>query len=49
MAVYHVAAFCQENVLLTGTYSVSTWALEEARRRLEEEGVLPDPSKQEKK
>ncbi|KAK3191430.1 hypothetical protein K4F52_002641 [Lecanicillium sp. MT-2017a] len=24
--------------------SVSTWALEEARRRLEAEGVLPDPS-----
>ncbi|KAF7560591.1 hypothetical protein G7046_g3568 [Stylonectria norvegica] len=29
--------------------TVSTWALEEARRRLEEEGILPDPSKQEKK
>ncbi|KAL6886415.1 hypothetical protein HDV57DRAFT_515546 [Trichoderma longibrachiatum] len=29
--------------------SVSTWALEEARRRLEAEGVLPDPSSQEKK
>ncbi|UKZ79717.1 hypothetical protein TrVFT333_007477 [Trichoderma virens FT-333] len=29
--------------------SVSTWALEEARRRLEAEGVLPDPSNQEKK
>ncbi|OAA51713.1 NADH:ubiquinone oxidoreductase 11.6kD subunit [Metarhizium rileyi] len=25
--------------------SVSTWALEEARRRLEAEGILPDPSK----
>ncbi|OAA63858.1 NADH:ubiquinone oxidoreductase 11.6kD subunit [Cordyceps fumosorosea ARSEF 2679] len=24
--------------------SVSTWALEEARRRLEAEGVLPDPT-----
>ncbi|KAF4595842.1 NADH:ubiquinone oxidoreductase 11.6kD subunit [Ophiocordyceps camponoti-floridani] len=24
--------------------SVSTWALEEARRRLEAEGILPDPS-----
>ncbi|KAM3503458.1 hypothetical protein MY11210_008713 [Beauveria gryllotalpidicola] len=30
--------------------SVSTWALEEARRRLEAEGVLPDPTaSQEKK
>ncbi|KAM0562800.1 hypothetical protein ACHAPJ_001640 [Fusarium lateritium] len=29
--------------------TVSTWALEEARRRLEEEGVLPDPAKQDKK
>ncbi|KAM5348735.1 hypothetical protein ACJ41O_008558 [Fusarium nematophilum] len=29
--------------------TVSTWALEEARRRLEAEGVLPDPEKQEKK
>ncbi|EFZ02519.1 uncharacterized protein G6M90_00g037450 [Metarhizium brunneum] len=28
--------------------SVSTWALEEARRRLEAEGVLPDPSKDKK-
>jgi hypothetical protein len=26
-------------------YSVSTWALEEARRRLEAEGILPDPEK----
>jgi hypothetical protein len=25
--------------------SVSTWALEEARRRLEQEGILPDPAK----
>lgn len=30
-------------------HSVSTWALEEARRRLEAEGVLPDPSNSEKK
>ncbi|KAJ3494348.1 hypothetical protein NLG97_g4140 [Lecanicillium saksenae] len=29
--------------------SVSTWALEEARRRLEAEGVLPDPESQNKK
>ncbi|KAH8722097.1 ESSS subunit of NADH:ubiquinone oxidoreductase-domain-containing protein [Ilyonectria robusta] len=29
--------------------TVSTWALEEARRRLEQEGILPDPTKQEKK
>lgn len=35
--------------MLTDTSSVSTWALEEARRRLEEEGILPDPSKQPKK
>lgn len=35
--------------VLTDTSSVSTWALEEARRRLEEEGILPDPSKQQKK
>ncbi|KAH7312327.1 ESSS subunit of NADH:ubiquinone oxidoreductase-domain-containing protein [Stachybotrys elegans] len=26
--------------------SVSTWALEEARRRLEAEGILPDPTAQ---
>ncbi|KAH7275824.1 hypothetical protein FSOLCH5_005456 [Fusarium solani] len=25
--------------------TVSTWALEEARRRLEQEGILPDPAK----
>ncbi|KAH6900723.1 ESSS subunit of NADH:ubiquinone oxidoreductase-domain-containing protein [Thelonectria olida] len=29
--------------------TVSTWALEEARRRLEAEGILPDPAKEEKK
>lgn len=29
--------------------SVSTWALEEARRRLEAEGVLPDPTASENK
>ncbi|KAG6016372.1 hypothetical protein E4U54_001619 [Claviceps lovelessii] len=28
--------------------SVSTWALEEARRRLEAEGILPDPSQEKK-
>ncbi|PWI68980.1 hypothetical protein PCL_01365 [Purpureocillium lilacinum] len=28
--------------------SVSTWALEEARRRLEAEGILPDPSPEKK-
>lgn len=27
------------------TYSIQTWALEEARRRLEAEGLLPDPDK----
>jgi hypothetical protein len=26
-------------------YSIQTWALEEARRRLEAEGILPDPDK----
>ncbi|KAL6718063.1 hypothetical protein ACLMJK_004148 [Lecanora helva] len=29
--------------------SIQTWALEEARRRLETEGILPDPDDQEKK
>jgi hypothetical protein len=24
-------------------HSIQTWALEEARRRLEAEGILPDP------
>ena len=27
-----------------GGYRIQTWALEEARRRLEAEGILPDPS-----
>lgn len=26
-------------------YSIQTWALEEARRRLEAEGILEDPAK----
>jgi hypothetical protein len=26
-------------------YSIQTWALEEARRRLEAEGILEDPEK----
>lgn len=30
--------------VLTAGYSLDTWALEEARRRLEFEGVLEDPS-----
>jgi hypothetical protein len=29
--------------LLTTGNSIQTWALEEARRRLEAEGILPDP------
>ena len=37
--------------IMTGTYyaalivgdRIQTWALEEARRRLEAEGILPDP------
>ena len=28
---------------------IQTWALEEARRRLEAEGILPDPDDEEKK
>ncbi len=27
-----------------GDFRIQTWALEEARRRLEAEGILPDPS-----
>lgn len=30
--------------VLTIGYSLDTWALEEARRRLEAEGILEDPS-----
>ena len=30
--------------LIVQSYSIQTWALEEARRRLEIEGILPDPS-----
>jgi hypothetical protein len=26
-----------------GAFSIQTWALEEARRRLEKEGILEDP------
>ena len=33
---------------LTNRNSVSTWALEEARRRLEAEGILPDPNAEKK-
>lgn len=29
--------------------SIQTWALEEARRRLEVEGILPDPDDESKK
>lgn len=35
-----------ENTLanaLSSRNSIQTWALEEARRRLEAEGILPDP------
>lgn len=33
------------DVLTNGFFSrrLDTWALEEARRRLEKEGILPDP------
>lgn len=34
----------QMTTRLTG-YSIQTWALEEARRRLEAEGILADPEK----
>ena len=29
--------------LIVGHDRIQTWALEEARRRLEAEGILPDP------
>lgn len=32
------------NALLFRGDRIQTWALEEARRRLEAEGILPDPS-----
>lgn len=31
-------------LICDGIYRIQTWALEEARRRLEAEGILPDPS-----
>ncbi len=31
--------------MLIDMYSIQTWALEEARRRLEAEGILEDPDK----
>ena len=34
---------------LTTDDSIQTWALEEARRRLEAEGILPDPDDESKK
>ena len=34
---------------LTAGVRIQTWALEEARRRLEAEGVLPDPDDEAKK
>ena len=30
-------------ILALNAYRIQTWALEEARRRLEAEGILPDP------
>ena len=33
---------CLWSAVLTGS-SIQTWALEEARRRLEAEGILEDP------
>ena len=35
--------------LLIHRNRIQTWALEEARRRLEAEGILPDPDEEEKK
>lgn len=32
-----------DSVLELTFHSIQTWALEEARRRLEAEGILPDP------
>jgi hypothetical protein len=40
-----VSSCINERVTDTSSRSVSTWALEEARRRLEAEGILPDPEK----
>lgn len=34
---------------LTTSNRIQTWALEEARRRLEAEGILPDPDDEAKK
>ena len=34
---------------LIDDYRIQTWALEEARRRLEAEGILPDPDDEAKK
>lgn len=31
--------------MLTPNFSIQTWALEEARRRLEAEGILEEPKK----
>jgi ESSS subunit of NADH:ubiquinone oxidoreductase (complex I) len=33
------------NLRFLATYRIQTWALEEARRRLEIEGLLEDPEK----
>ena len=35
--------------LTVGRDRIQTWALEEARRRLEAEGILPDPDDEPKK
>ena len=36
-------------LLTISEYRIQTWALEEARRRLEAEGILPDPDNEAKK
>ena len=38
------ATYCHTDSDANTMSSVSTWALEEARRRLEAEGILPDPN-----
>lgn len=39
------ANICNVTVLTSSAcHRIQTWALEEARRRLEAEGILPDPS-----
>ena len=43
-----VEAVVKGRSLIFGPRRIQTWALEEARRRLEAEGVLPDPDDEKK-